>query len=1508
MAEDFTAKFKVDISDLKKNITEANKQIKLANATFKSETAGMGQWSKDADGLSKKIEQLKTVLSSQKSVLSAYKTELDRTQKGYDENGKKAEQLKAKLAELAANGVAKTDAEYKKYQEALKTVLKEQDSNAKSCEELKLKILAQEGAVKETESSIGHYSDSLKNLEKESNSLSAAVDKQEKELADLKKEYIDVAASQGKDSDEAKVLAGEIDKLSSELKDNKSALSEAGKEADKLDNSFEDSGKSAKDAGDGFTVMKGVLSDLVASGIKLAIEGLKNLKDAAIEAWKEFDEGRDILVRLTGATGDESKKLQESYYNLSKKIVASSSDIGTALGEVKTRFNLSGKELEDLGLLYLQFAEITGSNVKSAIDDTQKALFAYGKGADYATNFLDVLAKTSQNTGVETSSLTSGLISNSTAFQELGLSLEQSVEFMGMLEKSGANSETVLNGMRKALKNSAKNGVDLNTALVDLQRSIEDNDDGISGLNKAYELFGKSGDQIYGAVKNGSINFENLTTAAQDSEGAVVNTFNETKDASDNFALSMQNLKVEAGKTFDKFIQEHGPELQALIQGFTDNVLPVLLKVLEKVFDIISKITSNSGTFKTVITAVGLLVAALATAKIITAAHTIWLAAHKIALHADAIASGVATAAQWALNAAMNAMPLMWIITLIGLLITGIMKLVSWLNDEEEAIDDVATSQQKLADAQKKTADASSDYIDAVDRVTQAYKDLKAAQDETYINGEEIYNLVEQGALDYADLSEEQRRVYKAYKEVIDAEGAAKTASRELEQAKKDETIAVMKNYIALADESGKYSELKDIIIDAYESGAISAEEARDLMELAMSGMSRYAQSTFLKDIPNAILEGIDPYKYETKKQGLVKFFGFTWDEIKAQFTDPKGYFSKRFGQAWEGIKEAFGGAGKWFENLWGDMKAPFAVTNTWFGDKFGSAWTSIKESFSGWDSFWGGLWDKVKNKFGEIGAKISDSMSSSVKSGMNGVISKIEGVINKAIGIINSAIGAVNKIPGVSVGTLGAVSLPRLARGGVLKKGQVGLLEGSGAEAVVPLDRNKKWIRSVAEDMIDALNIGSIAIRKNSNHASGASENFGNMIMRGLADGLSGKSKWLNKKAQRVVNSFKDVFTGKKGFDINSPSRWAEEIGNYIGTGLELGIKSSTEVVSDALTSLIAETQTSVQKVLEDQNATLLESERFYLSETERLSDSKEENDKKYLDKLKSKSEEQRKIYDAEVQDALNAKQKIIEIFNSMAQDAFKKITDLQNLQNDFAKKLDDSIKLFKTNTVSFGKVTETWYSIADLPKQTKQLEDFYDLLVRVKNRGNVPTEFFSMLRNMSIDEATKASKALLSLSDSEFSAYFDNWQHLREVETRIAKDVYADEAADLVSSINSQFDEIANNFLTIGENSADEFEDGFTAKLSAVLQTIRQMINDALGGVLNLQGTSLSIDAGALHSSASSMLDSVQPQTSSVASSVSNEKTMNFTQNIYAPQQPTRIELYRQTKNLLALAGRGI
>lgn len=124
------------------------------------------------------------------------------------------------------------------------------------------------------------------------------------------------------------------------------------------------------------------------------------------------------------------------------------------------------------------------------------------------------------------------------------------------------------------------------------------------------------------------------------------------------------------------------------------------------------------------------------------------------------------------------------------------------------------------------------------------------------------------------------------------------------------------------------------------------------------------------------------------------------------------------------------------------------------------------------------GIWSKIKDVMDRVGNKISSVLDgikgawngltsftsgvfSGIESACNSLVSSVKGFVNGVIGGINGAISIINKIPGVSIG-----KIPKLERGGVLRRGQIGLLEGNGAEAVVPLEKNKAWIRAVAKDM----------------------------------------------------------------------------------------------------------------------------------------------------------------------------------------------------------------------------------------------------------------------------------------------------------------------------------------------------------------------------------------------------------------------------------------------------------
>lgn len=202
---------------------------------------------------------------------------------------------------------------------------------------------------------------------------------------------------------------------------------------------------------------------------------------------------------------------------------------------------------------------------------------------------------------------------------------------------------------------------------------------------------------------------------------------------------------------------------------------------------------------------------------------------------------------------------------------------------------------------------------------------------------------------------------------------------------------------------------------------------------------------------------------------GLVVGFIYLWNNVDGfrQFwTKAWATIKSAALSAWNGIKSAWNGAKTFFSGIWKSVTGVFGNVGGWFRSKFSAAWSSIKSVFSGWGSFFGGLWTKIKSKFGSIGSSLGKSMGDAAKSALNKVLAAIEKAINKGIGLINGAIGVINKLPGVDVGKVSKVSFPRLARGGVLERGQVGLLEGSGAEAVVPLEHNRAWLSRVAEDL----------------------------------------------------------------------------------------------------------------------------------------------------------------------------------------------------------------------------------------------------------------------------------------------------------------------------------------------------------------------------------------------------------------------------------------------------------
>ena len=202
----------------------------------------------------------------------------------------------------------------------------------------------------------------------------------------------------------------------------------------------------------------------------------------------------------------------------------------------------------------------------------------------------------------------------------------------------------------------------------------------------------------------------------------------------------------------------------------------------------------------------------------------------------------------------------------------------------------------------------------------------------------------------------------------------------------------------------------------------------------------------------------------------VVDYFKKIWEGIVAAFSNVETWFTEKFTQAWNGIKNIWNSVTGWFSGIWTGIKNTYNNVATWFGNIFSNAWTNVKNAFSNFTSFFSGLWNNIKETFSKLGTNIGDAISKSVKSGINGVISMIERTINNAIGLINGAIDLINKLPGVSVGKINRLTLPRLAKGGIVDSATLAVIGEQGREAVVPLENNTGWIDKLVEKMADRL------------------------------------------------------------------------------------------------------------------------------------------------------------------------------------------------------------------------------------------------------------------------------------------------------------------------------------------------------------------------------------------------------------------------------------------------------
>lgn len=410
--------------------------------------------------------------------------------------------------------------------------------------------------MKATESAFGKNASAQEKNAAKAKNLSKQVENQKKKVEELKRMTEQSAQKFGENATQTlkwkEALANaeaELNRLNSEL--DKTSKNDWGQKLENAGKSLQNAGQKISSVGD--TLTKNVTVPLVAIGA------------ASIAAYNEVDDAMDIIVKKTGATGDELKSMEKSAKSIAKTIPTSFEKSAKAVGEVNTRFGVTGEELEDLSTYFLEFADLNETDVSNSVDKVQKSMKAFKVGTKDAKKVLDVMNATGQRTGVSMDTLSTSMVKNAASLQEMGLNIYQATEFLGDLEVSGADSATVMQGLKTALKNAADEGVTLPEKLSEFESIMNSSASDTEKLNAAIEIFGsKAGPAIYEACKKGGLSFQQLGEDATKYFGNVQNTYESTLGPESSLTTTMNSLKATGAEVGETLLTVLEPAVSAV--------------------------------------------------------------------------------------------------------------------------------------------------------------------------------------------------------------------------------------------------------------------------------------------------------------------------------------------------------------------------------------------------------------------------------------------------------------------------------------------------------------------------------------------------------------------------------------------------------------------------------------------------------------------------------------------------------------------------------------------------------------------------------------------------------------------------------------------------------------------------------------------------------------------------------------------------------------------------------
>ena len=756
----------------------------------------------------------------------------------------------------------------------------------------------------------------------------------------------------------------------------------------------------------------------------------------------DCDKALNTVITQTGAADTEVEGLEETLLSIYKDNFGEDiNDIALAMSAVKQQTGQTGEELKNTTENAILMRDTFDIDVNESIRGVNAMMKQFGISSEEAYNLLAQGAQKGLN---QNGDLADQLAEYSVYYADMGLSAEEAFNMIANGAKNGTFQIDYLNDAVKEFGIRAKDGTS-DEAFKQLGLNVDDLKtkfaQGGEGAKEAFKTVNEAlfscDDEVQRNLLGVAMYGTKWEDLGEDAIRALVDTQGEISATNDALGTINENKYNDLGNQIEELgrnlktdlVKPIGEELKPVIsdvikevKGKIPEVKTLVLAVVSKVKDFISFMSRNGTQIISIIAG-------------IAAGMLAWNVTMKVW---KATTEGV-TIAQKILNTVMAANPIGIVITVVAALVAA---LVTLFATNEDFRNKVIAVWEAVKEAASKVFGAIADFFTVT--IPNAF------------NG--FINFIKSNW--QALLLLIVNPFAGAFKLLYDNCGAFREFVDNFVQNIKQFFQNLWNGIVSIFQGVGQW--FIDRFTEAYNgvTGVFAAigqwfgARWQDIKNALAT-----VASWFLTMFTNAYTNVKNVFAL------IGQWFGARWQDIKNALATVASWFLTMFTNAYTNVKNVFSAIGSWFGARWTEIKTALSAVPSWFGTQFQNAWTNIKNAFANVTSFFSGLWEKIKGCFVNVGVKIGSAVGDAFKSAINSCLSTIEGVVNKFIGMINGVIDVINEIPGVSLGKIGTLSLPRLAKGGVLKEGTAMVAEAgpellsmvNGKAVVTPLSGSAK-------------------------------------------------------------------------------------------------------------------------------------------------------------------------------------------------------------------------------------------------------------------------------------------------------------------------------------------------------------------------------------------------------------------------------------------------------------------